>query len=173
MLLTFALNDFTVVCVFIDCTFAWGGSTIIGLMMSLVEPCPALLQEVHTKVKSNYRNKRNMKYRGRLADPLHPCSECYTTIGSPICNSATPKEFRWPVCTDWRLGWYRMLPMPVAIQSCECCLVVVDWYSMLCHTQLNHIPAWSVQWPGTASEVSPPHFKWVTTGIQSLSALCL
>ena len=43
--------------------------------------------------------------------------------------------------------------MPVLIQCCGCCPVVVDWCSMLCHTQCNHSPAWSVQWLGTASEV--------------------
>ena len=64
-----------------------------------------------------------------------------------------PKELHWPLCTGWRPGWYRKLPMPVSIQSCECCPVVVDWYLMLCHTQCNRSPAWSVQWPGTVSKV--------------------
>ena len=43
--------------------------------------------------------------------------------------------------------------MPVSIQSCECCPVVVDWYLMLCHTQCIRSPAWSIQWPGTVSKV--------------------
>ena len=35
-----------------------------------------------------------------------------------------PKEFHWALCTGWRLSWYRMLPMPVSIQSCESPLLV-------------------------------------------------
>ena len=44
---------------------------------------------------------------------------------------------------------------------------------MLCHTQCNHSPAWSAQWPGTASEVSlsPPHYKWATTRIRLRASL--
>ena len=68
-------------------------------------------------------------------------------------NDVPPKVFHWPLYTGWSLGWYRMLPMPIAIQRCECCPVVVNWYSMLCHPQCNRSTAWSVQWPGTASEV--------------------
>ena len=74
-------------------------------------------------------------------------------------NDVPPKELHWPLCRGWRLGWCRMLPMPVSMQSCGCCPVVTDWYFILCHTQYNHSPGWSEQWPGTASEVSPPHFK--------------
>ena len=62
-------------------------------------------------------------------------------------------ELRWPLCTGWTLGWGRMLPMPVSIPSCGCCPVVVDRCLMLSHTQCNRSPAWSEQWPGTASEV--------------------
>ena len=68
-------------------------------------------------------------------------------------TDALPKELRWPLCKGWTLGWCRMLPMPVSIQSYGCCLVVVDRCSTLCHTQCNHSPAWSEQWPGMASEV--------------------
>ena len=57
------------------------------------------------------------------------------------------------LCRDWRLGWCRTLPIPVSIQSCVCCPVAVVWYPKLCHTQYYHSPAWSEQWPGTASEV--------------------
>ena len=64
-----------------------------------------------------------------------------------------PKELRWPLCTGWILGWCRMLPMPDLILSYGCCPVVVDRCLMLRHTQSNHSPAWSKQWPGTASEV--------------------
>ena len=62
-----------------------------------------------------------------------------------------PKELHWPVCTGWKLAWYRKLPIPVSVQSCERCPIVVNWCLMLCLTQCNRSPAWSVQWPGTAS----------------------
>ena len=57
--------------------------------------------------------------------------------------------------------------MPVSIPNYGCCPVVVDRCLMLSHTQCNHSPALSKQWPGTASEVClglpHPHFKWATT----------
>ena len=62
-------------------------------------------------------------------------------------------EFHWPLYTDWRLGWYRTLTMPVSIHSCEWLPVIIDWYSTLCHTKCKHSPTWSVQWLGTASKV--------------------
>ena len=64
-----------------------------------------------------------------------------------------PKELRWPLCTGWTLGWCRMIPMPVSVQSYECCPVVVGWCLMLCHTQCNHSQTWNEQWHGTASGV--------------------
>ena len=99
----------------------------------------------------------------------HEFSDSNAWIAS---TDVPPKEFHWPLCTGWRLGWYRMLPMPVSMQSCECC-PVVNWYSMLCHTHCNRSLAWSVQWPGTASKrVSvPPHFKWATTQIRFIASL--
>ena len=45
-----------------------------------------------------------------------------------------------------------MLPMPVSIQSCECCPVVVNWYSMLCHTQCSR------HWPGCAVHARTEHW---------------
>ena len=48
-----------------------------------------------------------------------------------------PKELRWPLCTGWTLGWCRMLPTPVSIQSYECKLMVTlltDTYA--CHQWL-------------------------------------
>ena len=68
-------------------------------------------------------------------------------------TGAPPKELRWPLCTGWTLGWCRMLPMLASIPSYGCCPVVVDQCFMLSHTQCNHSPTWSKQWPGTASEV--------------------
>ena len=62
-----------------------------------------------------------------------------------------PKELRWLLCTGWTLGWCRMLPMPVSVQSYECCPVVVGWCLMLCHTQCNHSQTWNEH--GTASGV--------------------
>ena len=62
-------------------------------------------------------------------------------------------EVRWPLCTGWTLGWCRMLPMPVSVQSYECCPVVVGWCLMLCHTQCNHNQTWNEQWHGTTSRV--------------------
>ena len=47
----------------------------------------------------------------------------------------TSKEFHWPLCTCWRLGWCKMHQVPVSVQHCGCCPVVVDWHLMLCHTQ--------------------------------------
>ena len=64
-----------------------------------------------------------------------------------------PKELRWPLCTGGTLGWCRMFPMLVSIQSYECCPVVVGWCLMLCHTQCNHSQTWNEQWHGTASRV--------------------
>ena len=87
-----------------------------------------------------------------------------------ILSDVPPKEFHWPVCTDWRSGWYRTLPMPVSIQSCECCPVFEDWYSMLCHIQCNHSPAslerTMAQYSIKSVSRSPPHFKWATTRIR-------
>ena len=64
-----------------------------------------------------------------------------------------PKELPWPLCTDWTLGWCRMLLMPLLIQSYECCPVVLDWCLMPCCTQYIHNLAWNGQWPSTASGV--------------------
>ena len=64
-----------------------------------------------------------------------------------------PRELHWSQHTNWRLGWCRMLQAPVLIQCCGCCPVVAGWCLMLCHTRHNHSPAWSEQWPGTASTV--------------------
>ena len=63
------------------------------------------------------------------------------------------KELHWFLCTGWTLGWCRILPMPVSIESYGCCPVVVDWCLMLSHTQCNRSPGWSERWPGTASGV--------------------
>ena len=47
--------------------------------------------------------------------------------------------------------------MPISIRSCGYYQVVVNWCSMLCHTQWNHSPAWTKQLLCTASEcVSVP-----------------
>ena len=88
-------------------------------------------------------------------------------------TSVPPKELRWPLCTGWSLGWCRTLPMPVSIQSYGCCPIAVDQGLMLSHTQCNHSPAWSEQWPGKASEVclSPPHFKWAATRMRLRASL--
>ena len=91
------------------------------------------------------------------------CQCRHVTPDSNISIALTdvlPKGFHLPLCTGRILDWNRTLLMPVSIQSCECCPVDVD-YSMLCHTHYNRIPAWSVQWAGTASKVplSPPDFK--------------
>ena len=64
-----------------------------------------------------------------------------------------PRDFHWSQHTNWRLGWCRMLQAPVLIQCCGCCPVVAGWCLTLCHTQHNQSPAWSEQWPGTASTV--------------------
>ena len=48
-----------------------------------------------------------------------------------------PKEYRWPLCTGWALGWCNMLPMPVSMQSYGCSSVDVDRCLTLCHTQCN------------------------------------
>ena len=82
-------------------------------------------------------------------------------------------ELRWPLSTGWTLGWCRMLPMPVSVQSYECCPVVVGWCLMPCHTQCNHSQTWSEQWHGTASRVSlsPPHFMWATTRMRLRASL--
>ena len=91
-----------------------------------------------------------------------------------VLTDVPPKEFHWPLCTGWRFGWYIMLPMPVSIQSCECCPVVVNWYSLLCHTQCDRSPAWSVQWPQYSIKsvsLSHPHFKWATTPIRFRASL--
>ena len=109
----------------------------------------------------------------------HDVQDCRWRHGFSVSNAwsvldgVPPKELRWPLCTGWRLGWCRTLPMPVLIQCCGCCPVVVDWCLMLCYTQCNHSPAWSAQWPGTASEVSlsPPHFKWATTRMRLRASL--
>ena len=61
-------------------------------------------------------------------------------------------ELRWPLWTSGTLGWCRMLPTPVSVQSYKCCPVVIGWCLMLCHTQCNH-----------SVSQSPPHFKWATT----------
>ena len=81
-----------------------------------------------------------------------------------VFDDVPPKELRWPLCTGWRLCWCRAFPMPVLIQCCGCCPVIVDWCSMLHHTQCNHSQAWSVQWYSIRSvSLSSPHFKWATT----------
>ena len=54
-------------------------------------------------------------------------------------NDVPPKELHWPLCTGWWLGWCKMFLMPVWIQSCGCCPLVVDL--MWCHIQCNHSPA--------------------------------
>ena len=84
-----------------------------------------------------------------------------------------PKQLHWPLCTGWTLGWCRTPPMPVSVQSYGCCPVVIYRCSTLYHTQCNRSPAWSEQWPGTASEVclSPTHFKWVTTRMSLRASL--
>ena len=85
-----------------------------------------------------------------------------------------PKEFRWPRCTGWSLGWCRMLPIPVSILSYVCCPVVVVQCSTLCHTQCNRSPAWREQWSGAASEVCfslPFHMSDHSDQVESLLAL--
>ena len=64
-----------------------------------------------------------------------------------------PRELHWSQHTNWRLGWCRKLQAPVLIKCCGCCPVVAGWCLMLCHTRHNHSPAWSEQWPSTASTV--------------------
>ena len=86
----------------------------------------------------------------------------------------TLKELRWPLCTYWRLGWCRVLRVPVLVQYCGCCQVVVNWHGILCHTQCIHNLAWSEQWSGTASAVClcpPPHFKCATTRMRLRASL--
>ena len=39
-----------------------------------------------------------------------------------------------------------MLRVPVLVQRCGGCQVVVNWYGMLCHTQYIHNLAWGEQW---------------------------
>ena len=93
-----------------------------------------------------------------------------------------PEELRWPPCTYWRLGWCRMLRVPVLVQHCGCCQVVVNWYGMLCHTQYIHNLAWSEQWSGTASvvclcplptsSVQPLGWDWEPPCTESLAHWC-
>ena len=83
---------------------------------------------------------------------------CAYFLGYTV-NVVPPKEPHWPLCTGWRLGWCRTLPMPVSIRSCGCCPVAVVCYPMLCHTQCIK-----------SVSMSSPHFKWVTTHIR-LAAL--
>ena len=93
-----------------------------------------------------------------------------------------PKELRWPLWIHWTLGWCSMLLMPVSIQSYGCCPVVIDRCLTVCHTQCNHNPAWSEQWPGTASEVclcllatsnkQPLEWGWEPPCIVSLAHWC-
>ena len=64
--------------------------------------------------------------------------------------------------------------MPVSVQICECCPVVIDWYLMLCHTQCHQSPTWSIQWPDTSKCVSAPSPLQVSNHsdkVQSLLAL--
>ena len=86
-----------------------------------------------------------------------------------------PKELHWPLCKGWTLGWCRTLAMPVSVQSYGCCTVVVNQCLMLCHIQCTHSPAWSEQWPGTASEVClcllPTSNKWATTRMRLRASL--
>ena len=92
-------------------------------------------------------------------------------------TNVPPKELHWPLCTGWTLGWCRMLPMPVSVQSYECCPVVVGWCLMLCHTQCNHSQTWNEQWHGTASRVClcplPFQVSDHSNEVESLLALCL
>ena len=82
-------------------------------------------------------------------------------------------ELHWPLCTGWTLGWCRMLPMPVSVQSYGCCPVVVGWCLMLSHTPCNHSQTWNEQWHGTASRMSlfPPDFRWETTRMRLRASL--
>ena len=61
------------------------------------------------------------------------------------------EELHWPPCTCWRLGWCRMLQVPVLLQHYGCYPVGVGRYLMLCHTQYIRSLAWIGQWPCTAS----------------------
>ena len=70
-----------------------------------------------------------------------------------------PKEFRWPPCTCWRLGWCKMLQVPVSVQHCGCCPVVVDWHLMLCHTQYIPNLALNEQSSGDKRTKWPPWTK--------------
>ena len=91
-------------------------------------------------------------------------------------TDVTPKELLWPLCTGWTLGWCRMLPMPVSVQSYENWPVVVGWCLMLCHTQYNHSQTWNEQLHGTASRVSVPSPFQVSDHsdeVENLLPLCL
>ena len=82
-----------------------------------------------------------------------------------VLTDVPPKELRWPLCTGWTLGWCRMLPMPVSVQSYECCPVVVVWCLMLCHTQCNqsNLERTMARYSIRSVSLPPPHFKWATT----------
>ena len=92
-----------------------------------------------------------------------------------------PEELRWPPCTYWKLGWCRMLRVPVLVQRCGC-LVVVNWYGVLCHTQYVHNVAWGKQWSGTTSivclcplptsSVQPLGWDWEPPCTESLVHWC-
>ena len=66
-------------------------------------------------------------------------------------TNVIPEELHWPPCTYWRLGWCRMLQVPVLLQHYGCYPVGVGRYLMLCHTQYIRNLAWIGQWPCTAS----------------------
>ena len=67
--------------------------------------------------------------------------------------------------------------MPISIRSCGYYWVVVNWCSMLCHTQWNHSPAWTEQLLCTASRVCfcplPLQVSDHSDEFKSLLALCL
>ena len=131
-------------------------------------------------------------YKSRMFGQIHAghdvqdCQNRHRFSGSNawIALSNVPlKELHWPLCTGWTLGWCRTLPMPVSVQSYGCCPVVIDRCSTLCHTQRNCSPAWSEQWPGTASEVclcllptsneQPPGWVWEPPYTVSLEHWCV
>ena len=84
------------------------------------------------------------RIRARHDVPDFQCRHLFLDSNSwTVLADVLSKELNWSQHTNWRLGWCRMLQMPVLIQCCGCCPVVAGWCSMLCHTQHNHSPAWS------------------------------
>ena len=65
---------------------------------------------------------------------------------STALTDIPPKELRWPLCTGWT-GWCIMLPMPVSVQSYECCPFV------------------------KSVSLSPPHLKWAITRMRLRASL--